>query len=265
MTRHLTLLLTLSLLWLPAAHSFEARAHIAICELAYQQVKEETRHWLQQTSAASPKKRFSSGCSWPDEVRRQAEYEHTGGWHYVNVPEQAQHVSAQDCPADGCIMTAVPQMERRLISNPDDWQALLFLSHFIGDLHQPMHVSFAGDRGGNRSALRFQGENTNLHRLWDGQLLGRYVIKQYLADWQHTLTTEQIRQWQRGDIQQWADESLALTHRIYRRYQQSASAGEDYRQTFAPLLQQRMQAAGIRLAGILDKIYEQRTKSPATP
>ncbi len=261
MLRLLTLLCALG--WLLPATAFEARAHIAICELSWQLVQDDTRQWLQQTIAGSPQTRFNSGCTWPDEARREHAWEHTGGWHYVNVPRRATQVSAADCPADGCLMTAIPAMEKRLQNNPADWQALLFLAHFIADLHQPLHVSFADDRGGNRARLTFNGERTNLHRLWDGDLLGRYVIRQLLTDWQTQLTAEQKARWCEGDISAWAAESLQLTHRIYHRYQQSQQEGSAYRDEFAPQLQQRMARAGVRLSCILDNLYAQRLKNSA--
>ncbi len=93
-----------------------------------------------------PEKHFAVACAWPDNVRDQKRYEHTKPWHFVNIPRSATSVSASDCPKQGCLLSAITEMQQRLQNKPDtDGQALLFLGHFIADLHQPMHVSYFDD------------------------------------------------------------------------------------------------------------------------
>ena len=82
-----------------------------------------------------------------------------------------------DCPGGRCIVAAIAA-DHAVLANPassieDRAEALRFLIHFMGDLHQPMHVADNGDRGGNRRIVYLDGDSTNLHAVWDGKLLER--------------------------------------------------------------------------------------------
>ncbi|WP_296980618.1 MULTISPECIES: S1/P1 nuclease [unclassified Thalassolituus] len=291
----LMLIFQLAVLSAPQARAFEVRAHIAACELAWQLAQPQTRQWLKDTLRDSPFKRFNAACPWPDKARDESRFKDTGPWHYVNVDENAVKVSEQDCSRKGCVLTAIEAMKQRLLqaSSPspstltstptptsaqtgaeisglnrqyrtdelEPWQALLFFSHFVTDLHQPLHVSYADDRGGNRAKIKFNGEWTNLHRLWDGELLGMYSVSQLINDWQqHPVSDDRLQ----GTTAEWATESLLLTRRIYLDYQQRKNKqqkeiGDQYQAMLAPALEQRLQLAGSRLAAELDAIATQVT------
>ena len=108
---------------------------------------------------------FSDTCIWPDHPRQRATE------HYVNLPRDAVGFAKQDpcAGADPCILSAIAADTAVLASPADDQsrlEALKFLGHWIGDVHQPMHVSFADDRGGNRIAVLSacsNGRYPNLH------------------------------------------------------------------------------------------------------
>jgi len=252
-----SLLCLLLLTTVNISQAFEARAHIAVCDLAWQRVQPQTREWIKQTLIDSPFKRFDSACPWPDQARDQKQFKDTGPWHYINVPSSAKRIKASDCPASGCILSALKDTEEQLLNKDSDWQALLFFSHFIADLHQPLHVSYADDRGGNQAKIKYMGEWTNLHRIWDGQLLGMYSISGLLDDWQKSPLPASVAQ---GSYKDWATESLTLTREIYAAYRQNPQPGEEYQQKFAPLLEQRLQVAGTRLAAQLDQIAAARNR-----
>ena len=238
----LMLIFQLAVLSAPQARAFEVRAHIAACELAWQLAQPQTRQWLKDTLRDSPFKRFNAACPWPDKARDESRFKDTGPWHYVNVDENAVKVSEQDCSRKGCVLTAIEAMKQRLLqaSSPspstltstptptsaqtgaeisglnrqyrtdelEPWQALLFFSHFVTDLHQPLHVSYADDRGGNRAKIKFNGEWTNLHRLWDGELLGMYSVSQLINDWQqHPVSDDRLQ----GTTAEW-QQNLCCSH-----------------------------------------------------
>ena len=111
---------------------------------------------------------------WADNIRN---YRHDADpLHYVNIPlADTVYVPEKHCPRGRCIIAAIEQ-ERRLLADPaaspdDRAEALRFLVHFMGDLHQPLHVSNNGDRGGNQRAVTLLGSPTDLHKVWDGELI----------------------------------------------------------------------------------------------
>lgn len=248
--------LWLTLLMLPA-HAFDAQGHALICQMAYMQLSEPVRASVDALVKQSPEKNFPAACSWPDVVRDQASFRHTKPWHFVNVAHTAEKVVAADCPAHGCLLSAIPAMQERLRKNPEnDWQALLFLSHFLGDLHQPMHVSFAEDRGGNMTDVRYLGSNTNLHHLFDGEILGALNYRQKTPQWLSTITPEQRLQWQQGDMLIWATESLYITRFIYQKLPATNIISEEYKAFFSEELSRQMKKASVRLAHVLEETFQ---------
>lgn len=233
------------------AQAFDAPRHAQVCEMAYAQLSDAARQRLDERLQGSPEPHFARGCSWPDRVRDDARYQHTRPWHFVNVARSATTVSARDCPAQGCLLSAIPQMQARLQRDPDDWQALLWLAHLLTDLHQPMHVSYADDRGGNRTRVRLMGDNTNLHHLFDGDLFGRSRAVPA------SITPAQRQQWQQGDVPDWATESLQLTRSIYAALPASHTVDAAFRATFVPQLERQLQKASVRLALMLEQALGQ--------
>lgn len=235
------------------AQAFDARGHALVCQMAYDQLSREIQARIDALIVKSPEKSFATACAWPDKARDLKEYQHTRTWHFVNVERDALQVKPADCPASGCLLSAIPQMQLRLRDNPgNDWGALLFLSHFIADLHQPMHVSYFDDRGGNRTAITFNGKKMNLHHLWDGELLGNYQWRAKSQELNALISAEQKQAWAEGDLYQWANESLAITRNIYERMPKSKKWGENEQDYFAPQLQLQMQKASVRLAKMLN-------------
>ena len=240
------------------SHAFDARGHIAVCELAWQQVSAGTRQWLADVVRQSPEKRFNQGCVWPDEVKDQSRFRATKVWHYINVPRSATTVTAADCPAEGCVTRALEEMKTRLLADDNDWQALFFLGHFMADIHQPMHVSYADDRGGNRAPVTYQKDETNLHHLWDGELIRTIKMDDLLQQ----ITPASKSDGMVPSADAIASETLQITRRIYADYRKTKIIDDAYERRMRPLLLERLSLAGQRLAATLDQIHEQLTKQP---
>lgn len=248
-------------LTIPTAHAYGSIGHHAFCEMTYALVQPATRERLDAMVAEHPSyDDFGSICSWADHIKSDDKWDWAKPHHYVNFPRDQAKVRAQDCSNKGCVLSAIQHHYDVLKHDPNDWVALAFLAHFIGDLHQPMHVSFADDLGGNRAPLVYFEQPTNLHRLWDTDMLAKRGGSQSAEK-----TTELLR-----DIQplsaliitpektlSWANESAAITRRIYSNYREGQQLAEDYTAQWGPVLEQRMQQGAQRLAAVLDGLYAQ--------
>ncbi|MBE0482085.1 MAG: S1/P1 nuclease [Bacterioplanes sp.] len=237
-----------------SVYGFDGRTHALICDMAYERLSAKAQQRVQQLVKQSGKKHFAQACAWPDEVRRQARFSHTRPWHFVNVARGASTVKASDCEQQGCVVTAIQIMEKRLAAKPnDDWQALLFLAHFIADVHQPLHVSYANDLGGNRASVRYHGRPSNLHRLWDGQLMPKeqfHVTRQRLVRG----IAGNPAHWRQGDEWRWANESLTITRQLYRQHRDGQVIDAVYLAKYRPVFEQRVQQAAVRLAWRLERL-----------
>lgn len=138
--------------------------HKIICEIAFQELTPAARREVLRLIKQDQEFRyFNDSCAWPDHPRRRRSE------HYVNLPRDADKLT-KACPeADKCVVSAIMSDIRDLALVQDDQkklEALKFLGHWVGDVHQPMHVSFSDDRGGN--SIKESGPcSNNLHSVWD--------------------------------------------------------------------------------------------------
>jgi len=206
-------------------------------------------------------------ASWADEVRSEQAYKYTAPWHFLNLPlglsrqEFEQRIKSQQDVNN--IYAAILWCELKLSSIPKNQndaskrqEALKFLIHLVGDAHQPMHISRAEDRGGNTIQVRFDDKGTNLHSLWDSKLIDHEGLSdKQIAKEYDTATPEQIKAWQNDDPLQWLWESYQISSKLYSEVERTNKLDDEYYRLHIGLVHQRIEQAGIRLAGILNKIY----------
>jgi hypothetical protein len=139
--------------------------HKIICQIAFQELNDTARNEVSRLIALDGTfDSFTDACTWPDHPRKRAEE------HFVNVPRSLQTITTTGCHGvPKCLFTAIPADLEVLRTSNDDaakLASLKFLGHWIGDIHQPLHISFADDRGGN--FIRESGPCVNsLHTVRD--------------------------------------------------------------------------------------------------
>jgi hypothetical protein len=147
--------------------------------------------------------------TWADEIRPQ--HPETRRWHFVSIPvhptdgESSGYDAARDCPQRECVVAKIEEFERVLgdpqASERQRLEALKYVVHFIGDVHQPLHASNNDDRGGNDVALTFLEQQTNLHAVWDSGIIGPAVNgdeRAYALRLAGDITLAQSQQWSAG-------------------------------------------------------------------
>lgn len=205
--------------------------------------------------------------TWPDEIRSDPQYSATAAWHYINVPiglaypAFAGQLTAGPAPAAPTnAYTALLQM-RRDLKDPkktaeEKLVTLKFLVHLVGDVHQPLHVGHADDRGGNSILVSWRGHDTNLHSIWDGDIVEYpgLTFTEMATAYDHA-TPAQIKQWQKDDMTTWLFESYQLCTPVYAAAAANPKLDYHFYPTFGPTAEQQILKAGIRLAGVLNEIF----------
>lgn len=197
------------------AHAWGDRGHKVVCELALQLVAPQTRSRIDQLMAGDAELHsFAEACTWADHPRKRA------AEHFLNLPRDSNGLSGESCgEATECVVTAIDKDFVVLASKRADPQSRLtslkFLGHWVGDIHQPLHVSSADDRGGND--LKTTGEcGPNLHAVWDTCLVRAAIgddVAAAAGDLAAALTPQQRQAWAMGLPRDWANESFALSER----------------------------------------------------
>jgi len=213
--------------------------------------------------------------TWADEIRSNPSYRQTASWHFLNLPSGLDHaafmVQVRSMSQEN-VVSSVHHFEE-VLANPrsnksEKTEALKFLVHFVGDIHQPMHISHKEDKGGNTIQLRYDGKGTNLHALWDTKLLEtEHSSEGELATAIDHADTKLIKQWQASSPEEWAWESYQISSKLYLAADQKGgkSLDQDYYHQYMPVVEQRIEQAGIRLAGLLNQAFKNYRSAARSP
>jgi hypothetical protein len=208
---------------------------------------------------------MASVSSWADQVRR--ERAPSGPWHYVDIPIDKAHFDRQrDCPKDDCVVAQI-ELDEKALRDPATppavrREALMFLIHFIGDLHQPLHSSDNKDKGGNDVHVTFFDRPGNLHGTWDSGLLARMGKEDDLFPVLLKDAEKHSRKWSKGTPEKWAEQAHKESVRtVYGKLPKppaggNALLGADYERSADPLIREQIEKAGDRLARTLNRIFQ---------
>lgn len=198
--------------------------------------------------------------TYADEIKSDRMFWSYSPWHYVNYPLDKTYTESEKSDS-GDLVTGINQCKKVLLdkdaSRNDKVFHLKLLVHFIGDLHQPMHVGRGEDRGGNDIQVQWFDKGTNLHRLWDTDLLGNYGMGFFeLGDELNRSTTKrQRRQIQRGNVLSWLEESHDLAKEVYDSVEVGEKLSYSYPYRYNPVVFDCLKKGGFRLAKVLNDIF----------
>lgn len=262
--------------------------HQVVCQLAFEHLSEAKQDEVTALLNTIPKRHknlinsynylkkdnvvtFANACTWADSIKRIEEFVEYSSWHYMNVSRVQNEIEINSCEKN-CLPQAILKHQKIITQNKNqhNWQraqALLFLGHWLGDIHQPLHVSFSDDLGGNK--VKFSHLDTkcdNLHRYWDECVL--YKGKQNKLKWLDFLNAKWNQQsqpnWQTKQVWQWADESFQLIRKPSFNYCQLNASGNcqkpkgkiklppDYLKQYQPIIEQRLLQGAQRLTKVLE-------------
>jgi hypothetical protein len=216
-------------------------------------------------------------ASWADEIKDFDWGRRRASWHYDDVPLCADPEYARYCRGGRC---ASAQLARQIAILGDARarprarnEALKWVVHLIGDIHQPLHAANHADRGGNTVQVSFfdQRDNPpygslNLHAVWDVHMAAKLIADR---GGERALVSAPIgesdrRAWEQGTVEVWIGESHALARdRVYATLPVPAACGEKiagvvplgerYYASAAPVIDLQLRKAGVRLARVLNE------------
>ena len=204
-------------------------------------------------------------ATWPDEIRSDPAWDRAKPWHFVSLDDNESYETAPKSP-DGDAVEAIGRFTR-VLQDPQaaadkKVEALRFLVHFIGDVHQPLHVGRRGDFGGNSIQVTWFNERTNLHAVWDEKIIESEKLSfSELAEIVDHPTQTELRTWQSTGVLDWIKESMAVRARVYEIGDRKL--GYLYAYQHGPLVKRRLLQAGIRLAGVLNALFD--SPAPSIP
>ena len=218
-----------------------------------------------------PGESLADASLWADENR--GWLPKTAPWHYVDVPlDEPRYDSpfSGDVSTKGCVVDKINEF--RLVvkdkskSVEDRRFALRFLIHCVEDMHMPMHVGDDHAKGGNQTQVRFFDGGTNMHRLWDSDMIERvgHTEDFWLADLAALDTPEARNAAMKGSAEDWATESLLAARQAYQvpetgvRLKSGQKLGDAYLQANLPVVRRRLYHGSVRLATVLNQAFGEK-------
>jgi hypothetical protein len=264
-----------------AARAWSANGHKTVALIAESRLSDQTRQAV--AAILGPTATLDAIAPCADDIRGKTGFNCAGivlnddpqsqPWHFIDVPisaSPADDAALEDyCPNQACVVDQIRADVQALQgaaaqSATQKQMALMFLVHFVGDEHQPLHcadeiVGGVNDRGGNLKNINFEGTAMNLHALWDHQIQAADVndpgqtSQRLIAD----LQGKDVGAWLSGDfVADAAFESFTIAKdTVYPAYyaQNAKSLGAAYQQQMTPIVDERLERAGVRLAALLNQ------------
>jgi hypothetical protein len=254
--------------------------HKTVATIASQQVSPKTRaailallrHERSVATPTCPLKSLEDASYWPDCIKGLgARFDYAFSWHYQNVDICKPFDLTIACKDGHCVARqidrAVKLLKDKKVPSHERLIALAFLTHFVGDLHMPLHAGDRGDRGGNdvKAAYGIVAGRVNLHLLWDGPLAERAITtppagpKALVAG----LNTGERAQLAAGSTEDWSRENwafardtaytVALNGDPCGPVPSRAAITNAQIETLIPSVRGQITKAGLRLARLLDE------------
>ncbi|NVK51688.1 MAG: S1/P1 nuclease [Flavobacteriaceae bacterium] len=196
--------------------------------------------------------------TYADDIKSDSKYRKYYTWHYINLNDDETYQTSTKNPK-GDLVTGIEKCKQVLMSKTASREDKIFylkmLVHLIGDLHQPLHVGRVSDKGGNTFQVRWFNRGTNMHRVWDSQMIDSFnMTYTELASNTDMLSRAQIREIQKGTIVDWVNETKGLAQMVYGSAKTGEKLGYRYMYDHFKTVRTQLQKGGIRLAKVLTEI-----------
>lgn len=200
---------------------------------------------------------LAMASTWMDEIRSDSTYDYASDWHWVTIPDGMTYEQSEKNKNGDVIQTIeklIRELKSRKLTPKQEAENIKMLIHLVGDIHQPLHVGRGNDRGGNNVRIMWFRVDSNLHRVWDADMIDDTRLSYTeLAQSLDEPTQTQLQQWKKSSVRDWANESVQLRDQVYR--YKGEKLGYEYSYRNFHHVRHRLLQAGVRLGLILNEIY----------
>ena len=202
--------------------------------------------------------------TWADFIKSDPNYNYLSTWHYIDFDKNYTYPEMQaylktDTATDAYTKMnfLIGQLKNKMLPHESKLLYLHMLIHIVEDVHQPMHTAHTADKGGNDVKVMWYDKETNLHSIWDSQLIdGQQLSFTEYALWINHTTAAKRATLQKAPISQWLFESSRIANDIYA-YSKPGDKINTYKYNFKfiAIVNQQLLKGGVRLAGVLNQLF----------
>jgi hypothetical protein len=227
--------------------------HGIVAEIAFSFLDDNTKASVQKYLGTTT---IEQASTWMDEVRSDHTYDYMKTWHYVDFDKGKQYEPTKEGNIINALDSAIYKLEHRAnMSNDDIKTNLMMVFHLVGDLHMPLHIGYGQDKGGNTIKVKYLGNEVNLHRVWDSEIIEseKITMADCLAQMQ-TLSKKEIAAYKKVNVVSWMEEPRSLLDQVYDF--KDNNIDQAYINKNKPVVEKQLLIAGIRLSAVLTEIFK---------
>ncbi len=229
--------------------------HKIVAKIAYSQLTAAEKDSLTKCLRGMT---IENASVWMDEIKSDKSYDFQKPWHYINIDKDSTFHPSDTGNIVWELTRVVDELKHRQKYSKDKIETdMKILIHLMGDLHQPLHVGYGIDIGGNAISVYYTANATNLHHVWDTEIIKDGVLGQPL-DWSSTsqFSPEELAKIKHIDFAEWLNESRSKLNTVY------DFKGDNLTQKYvnknAPIVERQLLLGGLRLAAVLKEILHSK-------
>ncbi len=200
---------------------------------------------------------WESASTWMDELRGNSEYDYMKKWHYINIEKGNQYDTTIENGNNVVkqLEIAINNLKNKSKLTKEEINLnIKVLFHLMGDLHQPLHVGYGNDRGGNEVKVSYKEKIFSLHRIWDTDIIeSKKNTSEDVLSLLSKTPKRKIKKMVKGDIVQWLSQSRELLNDVY---SYTDVLSNDYINKNYPVVENQLLIGGVRLGKILNDVFK---------
>jgi len=225
-----------------------------VSEIAFSFLDSNTKEKVQKVLGSMS---IEEAGNWMDNIRSDHRYDYMKTWHYLNLEKGATYVANSDNNIINALDKAISELEHK--NKMDDSEVrkdLLIVFHLVGDMTMPLHVGYGVDRGGNTVQVTYLGHQSNLHRVWDSEIIeSEKITTEDCLAFYKTMDKKEIDQNKKINVEDWMAEPRSLLGDVYN-FPSDNNIDQAYIDKNKKIVEQQLVIAGIRLAAVLNQVFK---------
>ena len=236
-----------------ASFAWGKKGHEMVAEIAWSFLDNNTKAAVQKYLGATT---IQEAGTWMDDVRGDHSYDYMKTWHYVNIEKGKEYTKTTDDNLVNALNKAITELEHRgNKSNDDIKKDLMIVFHLVGDMHMPLHVGYEEDKGGNTIHVTYLGHRSNLHRVWDSEIIEseKITTNDCLAELKN-ISKNEMDGLRKVNVENWVHEPRTQLNNVYAFNDEAID--QAYIDKNKNVVERQLLIAGIRLSSVLEQIFK---------
>lgn len=253
MTKKTVLFVSIFMICSSLSFGYGWKGHNIVAQIAKERVSTAVQDSVQKYFGDMT---WESASTWMDEIKGNSQYDYMRTWHYVNIEKGKVYDSTfggGNNVAQQLIIALRNLKHKSTLTKDEISFNLKVVFHLIGDLHQPLHVGYGIDKGGNNIQVVLDGKQQNLHRVWDSEIIAvKNIGLKDVEDLMAKTSAAEIKKLGEGDVISWMMQTRSSLGDVY---SYTSPLTNEYVTTAALIIEKELMAGGIQLGNILTAVF----------